>query len=146
MDSAPLARTVDLITEEVDGEFIIYDEARHIACRLNATAVLVWRNCDGRNSVTDLLAIVADELGDIADQDMILMALDDLAEHDLIASGYDPRDASAVRLSRRRFFRRAGVVGAAAMAAPVVYGIVVPTAAAAQSGYVFPDYEPYADG
>ena len=73
------------------------------------------------------------ELGETADEDVVLMALDSLSEHGLIRSGYDERDGAAVALSRRRFFRRVGVAGAAAVNAPVVYSIIAPTAAAALS-------------
>ena len=41
--------------------------------------------------------------------------------------------SSVARLSRRRFIRRVGVVGTAALALPVVQSIVAPTPAAAQS-------------
>ena len=61
------------------------------------------------------------------------MALDTLSEHGLIASGYEERGGSAVSLSRRRFFRRAGIAGGVALAAPVVYSLAVPAAAAARS-------------
>lgn len=127
----PLARTDGLLTEEVDDDLLVYDERHDIAFRLNSTATLVWRSCDGTRTVADLLALVTGELGDLANEDMVLMALDDLLEHDLIVSGYEQREAEAVRLSRRRFFRSAGVAGAAAAAAPLVYSMVVPTSAAA---------------
>jgi hypothetical protein len=60
-----------------------------------------------------------------------------LAEHGLIESGYEPREPAQSRLSRRRFIRRVGVVGAASMSVPVVYSMVVPAAAAAASGYTY---------
>jgi hypothetical protein len=63
----------------------------------------------------------------------VLMALDGLSERGLISSGYEERDGAAVALSRRRFFRQFGVVGAVAVNAPVVYSAMVPTAAAALS-------------
>jgi hypothetical protein len=131
----PLGRSEGLLTEQVDDELLVYDETNDVACRLNPTAALIWRNCDGRRTLSDLLVILREEVGDAADEDMVLIALDDLVEHGLIVSGYEPRESAAIRLSRRRFFRRAGVAGAAAMAAPVVYSMAVPAAAAAQSGY-----------
>jgi hypothetical protein len=136
----PRARTEGLLTEHLDGELLVYDEANDVACRLNPTAALVWQSCDGSRSVSDLVAIVAAEHGDVADQDMVLMALDTLHEHGLIASGYAPREATASLLSRRRFFRRVGVTSAAAVAAPIVYSMTVPAAAAAQSTPYTPYY------
>jgi len=132
----PLARTADLLTEEVDDELLVYDEDRDLACRLNRTSAIVWRACDGERTVTDLLRLLADELGGVADEDLVLMTLDHLAEHGLIESGYEQRELSASKLSRRRFIRRVGVVSAAAAALPLVQSIVAPAPAAAFSlGY-----------
>jgi hypothetical protein len=136
----PVARTEGLLTEEVDGELLVYDSERDVACRLNATAALVWRNADGERTVADLVAVLSEELGEVADEDMVMVALDTLAEHGLISAGHEPRAASASRLSRRRFLRRVGVVGAAAISIPVVHSIVVPTPAAAASGGYTPYY------
>jgi hypothetical protein len=47
----PLARSSELLTEEVDGELLIYDEERDTATRLNRTAAVVWRSCDGQRSI-----------------------------------------------------------------------------------------------
>jgi hypothetical protein len=125
----PLARTDGLLTEEVDGELLVYDGEREVACRLNGTAALVWRSSDGERTV-----------GEVADEDMVMVALDTLAEHGLIQAGHEPREVNASRLSRRRFLRRVGVVGAAAISMPVVHSIVVPTPAAAASGGYTPYY------
>lgn len=136
----PLARTDGLLTEEVDGELLVYDGEREVACRLNATAALVWRSSDGERTVADLVAVLSEELGEVADEDMVMVALDTLAEHGLIQAGHEPRELNASRLSRRRFLRRVGVVGAAAISMPVVHSIVVPTPAAAASGGYTPYY------
>jgi hypothetical protein len=132
-ESGPLARSHGLLTEALDGELLVYDLGGDIAVHLNTTAALVWRSCDGRRTVAELVTLVAEELGEAADEDVVLMALDNLSEHGLIISGYEERNGAAVALSRRRFFRRVGVAGAAALNAPVVYSLVVPTAAAALS-------------
>ena len=136
----PLARTAGLLAEEVDGELLVYDDQRDLACRLNRSAALVWQNSDGQRTVTDLVEVLSEDLGELADEDMVMVALDTLAEHGLIQSGYELRDADASRLNRRRFLRRVGVVGAAAISVPVVHSMVVPTPAAAASGG---GYTPY---
>jgi hypothetical protein len=129
-----------LLTEEVDDEILVYDSGDNVACRLNASAALVWRNSDGSRTVADLVEILRGELGDLADEDMVMIALDTLAEHDLLESGYEARAVTAARISRRRFMRRVGVVGAAAMAVPVVHSMLVPSPAAAVSGSYTPYY------
>ena len=132
-DSRPLARTAGLLTETLDDEVLVYDLDGDTALHLNRTAALVWRSCDGRRTVAELVTLVHHELGVAVDEDVVLMALDTLVDHGLIISGYDERDGGAVALSRRRFFRRVGAVGAAALNAPVVYSALVPPAAAALS-------------
>jgi hypothetical protein len=138
--SRPLARTDGLFTEEVDGEVLVYDETREVACRLNASAALVWRHCDGKRTVADLITVLADELGDVADEDMVMIALDSLVEHDLIESGYEPRGLTASRYSRRHFIRRIGAAGVGAMSVPIVYSMLVPAPSAAASGGGYPSY------
>jgi hypothetical protein len=133
-DPRPLARTADLLTDEVDGELLVYDERRDVACRLNRTAALVWRSSDGEHTVADLIAVLAEELGDeLADEDLVTVTLDYLAEQELLDTGYERREARATKLSRRRFIRRVGVAGGAAMALPLVQSVVAPTPADAIS-------------
>jgi len=129
----PLARA-DLLTEEVEDEMLVYDEEHDLACRLNRTAAVTWRACDGERSVSDLVGVLAEEVGDLADEDLVLVTLDSLAEQGLIESGYEQREVTASKLSRRRFIRRVGVVSAAAAALPLVQSIVAPVPAAAVSG------------
>ena len=133
----PLARTDAVVTEDVADEVLVYDERTDVACRLNRSAALVWRNSDGKRTLEDLVHVLEADLGDVADEDMVLMALDSLAEHGLIESGYEARDSTASRLSRRRFFRRVGV---AAVSIPVVASMAVPMPAAAASNG---GYAPY---
>ena len=94
----PRARTEGLLSEQVDDEVLVFDERHEVACRLNASAALVWRSCDGNRTVADLVAVLSQELSDVADEDLVMVALDNLAEHGLIEAGYDRREASAARL------------------------------------------------
>ena len=129
----PLARRDGILTEAVDDELLVYDERRDTAHRLNRTAAIVWRHCDGRRTPGDLVGVLAAEIGDVADEDLVMVTLDDLAESELL-DGHARREREATRLSRRRFIRRVGVVGSAALVLPVVHSIIAPTPAAAQTG------------
>lgn len=129
----PLADPSEFLTEELDDELLVFDEQRQLACRLNRTAALVWENCDGERDVAELVEVLHDELGELADEDLVMVTLDRLDEHGLLKSGYIQRSADEARFSRRRFIRRVGVVGTAALALPVVQSIVAPASAAAQS-------------
>lgn len=128
----PCSRTDGLLTEQLDDELLVYNDDNHQATRLNQTAALVWRHADGTRSIADLVEALRPQI-DLADEDLVLVTLDQLYEHGLIASGYAPRPADQMRLSRRRFIRRVGVVGTAAVALPVVTSIVAPIASAAAS-------------
>lgn len=138
----PLSKRDGTIVSELDGELVVYNPETNVACHLNKSAATVWRHSDGTRSIADLAEIVARELGAIADEDVVLVALDSLAEHDLIESGYERRDINESRITRRRFIRRVGLAGGAAVALPVVASLVVPTAAAASS-IIYEPYEPY---
>ena len=128
----PLARTDGVLVEELDDEVLAYDQRDDCAHRLNRTAAVIWRHCDGTRDVQALVGVLQAEVGEVADEDLVLIALDDLAAAGLI-SGAPDRALDARRLSRRRFIRRVGTVGAAALALPVVSSMVSPTPAAAQS-------------
>jgi hypothetical protein len=129
----PLARTEDVVVEYLGTDLVVYDQRSNLASVLNRTAALVWENADGERTVADLAAVVEAELGDVADEDLVLVSLDRLYERGLIDSGYEGRAAEDSRHSRRRFIRRAGVVGAAALALPVIQSIVLPMPSAASS-------------
>jgi hypothetical protein len=130
----PLARNEDVLIERLDTDVVVYDQRRDVAYRLNQTAALVWEYADGERTVADLAALLEAEIGDVADEDLVLVSLDQLYDHGLIDSGYDGCDAKEADVTRRRFIRRAGVVGTAALALPVIQSIVAPTPAAAASG------------
>jgi len=129
----PVARSQDLLSEEIGDELLVYEERDHTAHRLNRTAALVWQSSDGTRTVADLVAVLGEQLGELADEDLVRVTLDRLDDSGLIASGYTGREPVAEQLSRRRFMRRASAAGAAALAVPVVQSVVVPTAAAADS-------------
>ncbi|HZU61258.1 MAG TPA: PqqD family protein [Solirubrobacteraceae bacterium] len=135
MSIHPVARTEGVFTETLDDELLLYDEERDIACRLNRSAALVWRHADGQRSVPELVQVLRAEIGDVADEDLVLVTLDRLDEEGLLEAGYERREPSLSRLSRRRFIGRVGAVSTAALALPVVQSIVAPTPAAAASYY-----------
>src|SRR4051812_7556905 len=124
----PKARSKNLAIEEAGDELLVYDEQRDLAHRLNRTSAVVFRHCDGTRSVDDLVAIVATEVDEVADEDLVMIALDNLAEAGLLEE-FAPREPSETRTSRRRFIRRVGVMGSAALVLPIVHSIVAPSAA-----------------
>jgi hypothetical protein len=131
-EALPFALTTGFTAEEIDGGgLIIFDEQGEQVLGLNRSAALVWRSCDGNRSVSDLVEVLTAELGEQADRDQVLIALDELEKHGLIDSGYERRDPNAARLSRRQFIRRVGIAAAVAVGVvPVVHSLAVPSPAA----------------
>ncbi len=119
----PLGRTNDLVVQELDGEVLIYDLRDHRAFCLNETSSLVWKACDGNTPV--------DEIGkQIGNEDIVLLALDQLKEERLLEQGANA-DGPFNGMSRRDVIRKIGL--GTVIALPVVASIVAPTAASAQS-------------
>jgi hypothetical protein len=140
----PVARTDGLLTEDVGDEVLVYDETGLVACRLNQTAAFVWRNCDGKRKISDIVALLQAEFGDAADENMALIALDELASRQLIESGYEKRTPGASKYSRRHFLRRVGLASLGTALLPIVYSIAIPAPAAAASGFMYHNnYFPY---
>jgi hypothetical protein len=125
----PRARRAQLVSEEVEGELVIYDQRSDRMIRLNRSASLVWKACDGARTHDQILEHVRGEIGEVADADLVQIALDGLAGNDLLESDTPSRAPRMTRETRRRFIRRVGAVGAAAAALPIVHAIAAPTPA-----------------
>jgi coenzyme PQQ synthesis protein D (PqqD) len=126
----PKARFDELVVSEVEEEVLVYDRARQEAHSLNPAAALVWRNCDGKKSVTDLALLLNSKLGLPPSEASVWGALERLEEANLLAEPItaDAGDGS----SRRDFMKKVGLATAAAGVASVIT-IGVPAAFAANS-------------
>jgi hypothetical protein len=118
----PLARTDELVVEEVADEVLVYDQRNDQAHCLSSDAGTVWRACDGKTSVSGLSA----KLG--MDEATVSRAMDELEQCGLLDSG--PKSAG---ITRREATARMAKVGAAAASAPLIYSIMAPTPALAAS-------------
>ncbi|MFN3651515.1 MAG: PqqD family protein [Armatimonadota bacterium] len=127
------ARTDRLISATLGDEVLFYDLRRHRAHRLNRTAALVWKLCDGNTSVEEIAAGLERELGTAVPGGVVQDALAELREAELLDDSGFPDDASA-SASRRELSRRAHLTGALAVLVPSVISITAPTAAQAASG------------
>jgi hypothetical protein len=128
----PLSRTDKLVVEELGDDLVVYDEERHVAHRLNATSAIVWRNCDGRRTVSQLAALVTEKTDAPTDDDIVRLALRQLRSAHLVDLGGTRADEPQ-RIPRRELMRRLKSAAVAAIVLPVVTTIVVPTPAQAAS-------------
>ena len=128
----PKARQEGLLVQEVGDELAVYDQEIHRAHRLNQTAAIVWRHCDGQRSVEDLTVVLQQQLNPVVDHEVVLLALDQLHSARLLETPVG-RSADETRMSRRAVVRKVGLVGVLSLLLPVITTIAVPTPAQAQS-------------
>jgi hypothetical protein len=128
--SKPLARTEDMVVEELEHEVLVYDPKSKRAHCLDAVAARVWRAADGSSDV-EALANRLDLSVELVEQ-----AVAELESCELLETfGLDIVDSNGNGngngLTRREMTIRSAKVGTAVAAAPLVYSILAPTPAAA---------------
>lgn len=129
---APQARHDRLVVQEMGDETIIYDEPRNHIHRLNQTASLVWRHCDGRRTVNDLAGVLENGLGSPTTEEIVWLALDRLDKEHLLQDRL-VRPEMTMQITRRQMLRKAALIGGATLLLPVVQSMAAPTPAMAMS-------------
>lgn len=117
----PMARSDELVVEEVGDEILVYDQRNDRAHCLSGAAARVWRASDGDTTVeqmSDALEI---------DLDVVRDALQELGGCDLLEA-WQPAG-----VTRREATTKLAKVGAVAAAAPLIYSIAAPSPALATS-------------
>jgi hypothetical protein len=102
MTSRPLARSADLIVDNIGDELLVYDTLSSRAHSLNVVGAAVWKACDGTRNAEEIAAQTGLDLAAVE------LALDNLADIELI-SGHQ-----RIGISRRTALRRI-TVGAAGL-------------------------------
>jgi hypothetical protein len=125
MQDRPRARTDEVITDQVEEDLVVYDQSNQIAHALSAEAASVWQACDGQRSVD----VIASDLK--LEVPVVERALQELSDCRLLRD--DPTIDLGHRVSRREAAKKFAKVGAAALAAPMIYSVAVPGAAMAVS-------------
>jgi len=128
----PLARSKNLVVQDVAKESLVYDESSHEAHCLNQTAALVWRHCNGRTTMDEMVAILHRSLGTPTDPAVVELALEQLqdaglVEERVVSFGTQPS------VSRRRLLCRLSTAGMAMALAPLVTSVMTRTARAQAS-------------
>lgn len=116
----PIARTDELVIEELGDELLVYDLIRDEAHSLGAVAARVWNACDGRTTLEGMTA----ELD--LDHATVTEAVEGLRACNLLDEG--PQDDG---VTRRGFTLRTLKIGAVATAAPLIVSVAAPAAAMA---------------
>jgi Coenzyme PQQ synthesis protein D (PqqD) len=121
---SPIARSEDLLVEELGDELLVYDRGCDEAHSLDASAAAIWRACDGTKPVS----AIASDL--VLEEAVVQSTVEQLGELGLLLPG----SFETAGHSRRALLRHGLVAGAAGVAAvPVIRSIVAPSAAQAQT-------------
>ena len=126
----PRARQSDVISEEIHGERVIYDNSNKKVHHLNPTMCWVWSHCDGSRTIDELIAALHSDTGCEDARGLIASGLKQLAEANLLEPG--SVDRTALEDQRSTVSRRAAIV-AGISAVPIMTSILAPTPAAAKS-------------
>lgn len=124
----PIARKDRLVVQEMPDEVLVYDLDSNKAHCLNQTAAFVWKNCDGLNSVADIVSSFEKTSGNRISDDLVWLAIDQLSERNLLEKELTNKFAGQ---SRRAVLKKIGL--ATVVALPIIASITAPTAALAVS-------------
>jgi hypothetical protein len=124
----PLARSKDLIIEELPDEVLVYDLEKDKAHCLNRTSALVWRHCDGRTTVPEMSWLLSKGLNVPVDEEVVWLALRQLGRYGLLQNSLAP-SPDIKRVSRRDLMKYAP----GALSLPLIMSVTAPTAAQVSS-------------
>lgn len=122
----PTARKEDLVIQELSDEVLVYDLKTNKAHCLNQTAALVWKSCDGKNSIEHIISDLEKETGSKVSEDFIWLAIDQLNEKNLLSQEITSKFAGQ---SRRQVLKKIGL--ASVIALPIIASLTAPSAALA---------------
>jgi hypothetical protein len=117
------------LSQQLEDELIVYNSETHQAHSLNHTAAAVWRSCDGKTAVRDLVTRLEKALPGI-DRRILLLTPTELRDAGLLVEGTFSIDQGSSP-SRRDMIRKMGKI--AAVALPIITSIVVPPSSMALS-------------
>ena len=117
----PIARKNGLVVQEVPDEVLVYDLDSNKAHCLNQSAAIIWRSCDGNNSVSEIAKLVEVQAGGKVTEDFVWLAIDQLSENNLLEKGIA---SNFVGQSRREVIKKIGL--ASMVAIPVIASLVAP--------------------
>lgn len=124
---APVAH---LVFHEMNDELLIYDTANNKAHCLNQSMWSVWKLCNGKNNVQNILQSLQSSSEKTWNMVSLGLALKQLSSKRLLKSGM-PASSGLKGLSRRDVMRRIG--SGVLISIPVIASIALPTAAEAAS-------------
>lgn len=129
----PVARKEGLVIQEMPQEVLVYDLDSNKAHCLNQTAALIWKSCDGKNSVAEITRLIGAEAGNAVPEDLVWLAIDQLSEKNLLANNLK---ADFKGSTRREVIKKIGL--AAVIGLPLVASLTAPTSVLAATSCTCP--------
>jgi hypothetical protein len=130
LNSSFVPRRKKVIVRELSDEFLVYDKTTKKAHCLNHSAAELWRLCDGKRNVSQIVSEMKKGMEGI-DEQSVLLAVTQLAKAGLLRNAAGLSTGTA-NLARRQVLRKVGA-SAAAVAFPLITSVLVPKAEAAVS-------------
>jgi hypothetical protein len=127
----PRVRQIDLLSEELQGERVVYDNSNNKVHRMNATMSWLWNRCDGSRTIDDLISAMQSDTGHGDARDLIIEGLHQLADANLLEPG--SVDLNTLGSARNMVSRRVAVAAGVSIAVPILTSILAPTPASAKS-------------
>jgi len=124
----PKARVKDIVVQEIEDEILVYDFITEKANHLNKISSTVWKRCDGKTTLSEIVEVLSRQLKHEIEEDFVWIALDELDKVSLFEDGLNKNDF--VSLSRRNVLMRYALT---AVLLPSVVSLIAPQAVSAQS-------------
>lgn len=121
MNTKPLARQKDLVIQELPDEVLVYDMSANKAHCLNPSAAFIWRSCNGKNSIADIVSQFDAQGQGRVSEDFVWLAIDQLQECALLEQDIAPKFEGQ---SRRQVIKKIAL--ASMVAVPVIASLVAP--------------------
>ena len=128
----PKARKDGLVISKVGDETVVYDTETNKASCLNGLTTVVWEACDGNTETTSLLDTVKTAGYQDANDQIVLMAIDQLDQAGLFEASFSIDGKKKKSLNRREMLQMLGTRAAAVL--PIVSTINIQPAIAQGSG------------
>lgn len=125
----PNVRQNDLVTQDSNSEMLIYDLTNNKVFCLNETSALVWRLCNGKNTIAEISKETSKKLNTNIGEDFIWLSLKQLEKENLLENTKLPPKFSD--LSRREVVKRIGL--STALVLPLITSLVAPRVALSAS-------------
>jgi hypothetical protein len=124
MNINPVARKNNLVVQEISGEVLVYDLGTSKAHCLNESAAMVWKSCNGNNSIADIVREFDSNGMGTVNEDFVWLAIDQLSENNLLETKTTARFNTH---SRRQALKTIGL--ASVVALPVISSLIAPPSA-----------------